>query len=110
MTLQLGDTVPDFTQESQLGPINLYDFAGVSWVVLFSHPADYTPVCATELGAVAKLPDEFAKRNTKDIFGLNLNNYSSGRGRTSTRTYGISTKTPAFDDIFWIVRSERTGG
>ncbi|MFZ9619772.1 MAG: redoxin domain-containing protein, partial [Prochlorococcaceae cyanobacterium] len=44
MALQLGDTVPDFTQNSQLGPINLYDFAGDSWVVLFSHPADYTPV------------------------------------------------------------------
>ena len=67
MALQLGDTVPDFTQDSQLGPINLYDFAGDSWVVLFSHPADYTPVCTTELGEVARLRSEWDKRNVKTI-------------------------------------------
>ena len=67
MALQLGDTVPDFTQDSQLGPINLYDFAGDSWVVLFSHPADYTPVCTTELGEVARLRPEWEKRNVKTI-------------------------------------------
>ena len=67
MTLQLGDTVPDFTQDSQLGPINLYDFAGDSWVVLFSHPADYTPVCTTELGEVSRLRSEWEKRNVKTI-------------------------------------------
>ena len=67
MALQLGDTVPDFTQDSQLGPINLYDFAGDSWVVLFSHPADYTPVCTTELGEVARLRTEWEKRNVKTI-------------------------------------------
>jgi GTP-binding protein HflX len=67
MSLQLGDTVPDFTQNSQLGPINLYDFAGDSWVVLFSHPADYTPVCTTELGEVSRLRSEWEKRNVKTI-------------------------------------------
>ena len=67
MALQLGDTVPDFTQNSQLGPINLYDFAGDSWVVLFSHPADYTPVCTTELGEVSRLRSEWEKRNVKTI-------------------------------------------
>ena len=67
MALQLGDTVPDFTQNSQLGPINLYDFAGDSWVVLFSYPADYTQVCTTELGEVSRLRPECEKRNVKTI-------------------------------------------
>jgi GTP-binding protein HflX len=67
MALQLGDTVPDFTQNSQLGPIHFYDYAGDSWVVLFSHPADYTPVCTTELGEVSRLRAEWEKRNVKTI-------------------------------------------
>ncbi|MFZ0407393.1 MAG: peroxiredoxin [Cyanobium sp.] len=67
MTLQLGDVVPDFSQDSQLGPIHFYDFAADSWVVLFSHPADYTPVCTTELGEVARLRPEWDKRNVKTI-------------------------------------------
>jgi alkyl hydroperoxide reductase subunit AhpC len=71
MALRLGDTVPNFTQASSEGEINFYDWAGDSWVVLFSHPADFTPVCTTELGAVAKLKPEFEKRNTK-ILGLSI--------------------------------------
>lgn len=67
MTLRLGDTAPDFVQESTEGTINFYDWAGDSWVVLFSHPADYTPVCTTELGRTAALSGEFAKRNVKPI-------------------------------------------
>ncbi len=67
MTLRLGDTVPNFTQQSSEGEINFYDWAGDSWVVLFSHPADYTPVCTTELGEVARLKPEFDKRNVKTI-------------------------------------------
>ena len=63
MSLQLGDTVPDFTQNSQLGPINFYDYAGDSWVVLFSHPADSTGVCSSELGEVSRLRSEWEKRN-----------------------------------------------
>ena len=67
MPLQLGDTAPDFTQESTAGPIHFHDWLGSSWGVLFSHPADFTPVCTTELGMTAKLKSEFDKRNVKVI-------------------------------------------
>jgi alkyl hydroperoxide reductase subunit AhpC len=65
MSLRLGDVAPDFTQESSEGPIHFHEWLGNSWGVLFSHPADFTPVCTTELGATAKLKDEFAKRGVK---------------------------------------------
>lgn len=65
MSLQLGDTAPDFTAETTEGKINFYDYLGDSWGILFSHPADYTPVCTTELGRTAALKNEFEKRNTK---------------------------------------------
>ena len=67
MALQLGDVAPDFTQESTQGPIKFHDWLGESWGVLFSHPKDFTPVCTTELGAVARLKPEFDKRGTKVI-------------------------------------------
>jgi alkyl hydroperoxide reductase subunit AhpC len=67
MAIQLGDTAPDFTVDSTEGKISFHEWLGDSWGVLFSHPKDFTPVCTTELGAVAKLADEFAKRNTKVI-------------------------------------------
>lgn len=67
MTLRLGDVAPDFTQLSTEGEIRFHDWAGDHWVVLFSHPADFTPVCTTELGRTAKLADEFAQRNVKPI-------------------------------------------
>ena len=79
MTLQLGDTVPDFTQESSEGPIEFYTWAGDSWVVLFSHPADYTPVCTTELGEVARLKPEFDKRNVK-VLALSVDPPDSHKG------------------------------
>lgn len=67
MSLRLGDIAPDFTQDSTDGPISLHQWAGSNWVLLFSHPADFTPVCTTELGFTAKLKDEFAKRNVKAL-------------------------------------------
>src|SRR3990172_8583284 len=65
MAIRLGDMAPDFTQNSTEGPIHFYEWAGDKWVVLFSHPADFTPVCTTELGVVAKIKSEFDKRNAK---------------------------------------------
>jgi alkyl hydroperoxide reductase subunit AhpC len=64
-TLRLGDIAPDFTAETSEGTIHFHEWLGNSWGVLFSHPADFTPVCTTELGAAAKYKDEFAKRNVK---------------------------------------------
>ncbi|WP_271440001.1 peroxiredoxin [Pontixanthobacter luteolus] len=67
MSLHIGDIAPDFTVDTQVGPISLHDWAGDSWVFFFSHPADFTPVCTTEMGRTAQLADEFAKRNTKPL-------------------------------------------
>ena len=79
MSLQLGDTVPNFTQASSTGEIDFYEWAGNSWVVLFSHPADFTPVCTTELGAVAKLKSEFDRRNVK-VLALSVDDVESHKG------------------------------
>ena len=65
MSLRLGDTAPNFTAKTSLGEIDFYQYLGDSWGILFSHPADYTPVCTTELGRTAALQGEFAKRNVK---------------------------------------------
>ena len=64
-TIRLGDKAPDFTADSSMGTINLYDYLGDSWGILFSHPADFTPVCTTELGTAAKFKEEFDQRNVK---------------------------------------------
>ena len=79
MSLRLGDTAPDFTQESSEGTLNFYEFLGDSWGILFSHPADYTPVCTTELGYTAKLKQEFEKRGVKAI-ALSVDDVESHKG------------------------------
>ena len=67
MSLHIGDIAPDFTVDTQNGEISLHEWAGDSWVFFFSHPADFTPVCTTEMGRTAQLAGEFAKRNTKPL-------------------------------------------
>lgn len=79
MSLRLGDTAPNFTAETTQGTINLYEFLGDGWGVLFSHPGDYTPVCTTELGRMAQLQDEFTKRNTK-ILAVSVDSLEDHQG------------------------------
>lgn len=79
MSIKLGDTAPDFNAESSLGTINFYDYLGDSWGILFSHPADYTPVCTTELGKTAHLKPEFDKRNTK-VLALSVDGIDNHKG------------------------------
>ncbi|PZX56868.1 alkyl hydroperoxide reductase subunit AhpC [Algoriphagus ratkowskyi] len=79
MGLRLGDMAPNFTAETTEGKIDFYEYLGDGWGVLFSHPADYTPVCTTELGAVAKLQAEFAKRNTK-VLALSVDDLENHKG------------------------------
>jgi thioredoxin-dependent peroxiredoxin len=76
MSLKLGDVVPNFTQASTEGPLDLYEWAGRRWVVLFSHPKDFTPVCTTELGAVAALELAFAQRGVA-VVGLSVDSLDS---------------------------------
>lgn len=79
--IHLGDTAPDFEQDSSIGTIRFHEWAGDSWVVLFSHPADFTPVCTTELGLTGKLQGEFEKRNVKAI-ALSVDDADSHRAWT----------------------------
>ncbi|MGN6646204.1 MAG: peroxiredoxin [Cytophaga sp.] len=79
MSLRLGDIAPDFTAETTEGPISFHQWLGDKWGVLFSHPADYTPVCTTELGATAKLKEEFEKRNVK-VAALSVDGLESHKG------------------------------
>ena len=79
MTLRLGDEAPDFKAETTEGEVDLYDYLGDSWGVLFSHPADFTPVCTTELGEFAKHKGDFDQRNTK-LIGVSVDPIESHRG------------------------------
>jgi len=99
MSIQLGDTAPDFTQESTQGPLHFHAWAGESWVVLFSHPKDFTPVCTTELGALAKLKPEFDKRNVK-IVGLSVDalTHHADWSRDIEETQGAALNFPLIAD------------
>ena len=79
MSLRINDIVPNFTAETDHGTITFHDWIGDSWAILFSHPKDYTPVCTTEFGAVAKLADEWAKRNTT-VIGLSVDSVQEHAG------------------------------
>jgi alkyl hydroperoxide reductase subunit AhpC len=79
MSLRIGDVAPNFQAETSIGKIDFYDFLGDSWGVLFSHPADYTPVCTTELGRTAALKNEFEKRNVK-VLALSVDSAESHKG------------------------------
>ena len=99
MTLRLGDKAPDFTQESTQGPIHFSEWKGDSWAILFSHPADFTPVCTTELGMVARLKPEFDKRNVKAI-GLSVDPVDSHDrwARDIEETQGAALNFPLIAD------------
>ena len=99
MALRLGDEAPDFTAETTEGTINLYDYLGDGWGVLFSHPKDFTPVCTTELGRVAALKPEFDKRNVK-VVGLSvdpLDSHNSWKGDIE-ETQGTALNFPLVAD------------
>jgi alkyl hydroperoxide reductase subunit AhpC len=97
--IRLGDDAPDFTAETTEGKINFYDYLGDGWGVLFSHPKDYTPVCTTELGAVAKLKDEFAKRNAK-VIAVSVDPLDSHKGWVNdiNETQGTTVNFPIIAD------------
>ena len=99
MAIQLGDTAPDFVQESTEGTIKFHDWIGDKWAVLFSHPKDFTPVCTTELGAVAKLKPEFDKRNVK-VIGLSVDPVTDHRkwAQDIQDTQGVALNFPLLGD------------
>jgi alkyl hydroperoxide reductase subunit AhpC len=99
MALRLGDEAPDFTAQTNEGTINLYDYLGDGWGILFSHPKDFTPVCTTELGAFAARKAEFDKRNTK-LLGLSVDSVDSHKGWTGDieETQGTKLNFPLIAD------------
>ena len=99
MTLQIGDTAPDFQAETTEGRIGFHDWLGDSWAVLFSHPKDYTPVCTTELGYMAKIKPEFDKRGVK-IIGLSVDpvDRHAGWAKDIEETQGTAPNYPIIGD------------
>lgn len=99
MSIRLGDTAPDFTAETTQGTINFHEWKGDSWAVLFSHPKDFTPVCTTELGTVAKLKDEWDKRGVK-VIGLSVDPVDSHLGweKDIEETQGAAVNFPMIAD------------
>ena len=100
MSLQLGDTAPDFEAESTEGRIKFHDWIGDSWAVLFSHPKDFTPVCTTELGYMAKIKPEFDKRGVK-IIGLSVDpvDKHAGWANDIKETQGFAPNYPMIGDV-----------
>lgn len=99
MSLRIGATAPDFTAETTEGTINFHEWIGDSWCILFSHPRDFTPVCTTELGYMAKLKPEFDKRNTK-IIGLSVDDVSNHKSwsKDIEETQGAAPNYPLIGD------------
>jgi alkyl hydroperoxide reductase subunit AhpC len=99
MALRLGDKAPDFTQDSTEGPIHFNEWRGNKWAILFSHPADFTPVCTTELGMVAKLKPEFERRGVK-VIGLSVDPLESHRAWSAdiAETQGAALNFPLLAD------------
>src|SRR5882762_6114678 len=99
MALRLGDTAPDFTQDSTEGSIRFHEWIGQNWAVLFSHPKDFTPVCTTELGEVARLKPEFDRRGVK-VIGLSVDPLGSHRewSRDIAETQGQAPNFPLIAD------------
>jgi alkyl hydroperoxide reductase subunit AhpC len=97
--LQIGQVAPDFTAETTQGPIRFHDWIGGSWAVLFSHPKDFTPVCTTELGAVARLKAEFEKRGAK-VIGLSVDPVSAHEkwSKDIEETQGVAPNFPMIGD------------
>lgn len=100
MSVHLGDTAPDFVQDSTLGPIRFHEWAADKWVVLFSHPKDFTPVCTTELGRVAKLKPEFDRRNVK-VIGLSVDGMMEHMAwmQDIEETQGVALNFPLVADV-----------
>lgn len=94
MALRLGDIAPDFDADTTIGPLRFYDWKGDAWAVLLSHPRDFTPVCTTELGAVARLAPEFARRGVK-LIGLSVDSVADHR-RWTEDIAETQQATPAF--------------
>jgi alkyl hydroperoxide reductase subunit AhpC len=99
MSLRLGDLAPDFVANSTEGPIHLHDFIGDSWCVFFAHPKDYTPVCTTELGYMARMQHEFKSRNTK-LLGISIDTVENHKGWKAdiAEIMGVDVKFPMIGD------------
>lgn len=99
MSLRINDTAPDFKADTTQGPIQFHNWIGDSWAILFSHPKDFTPVCTTELGYMAKLEPEFRKRNCK-IIGLSVDPVDSHKkwGKDIEETQGYAVNYPMIGD------------
>ena len=104
MALQLGDTAPDFQAQTTEGPISFHDWIGDSWAILFSHPKDFTPVCTTELGYMAKIAPEFEKRGVK-VIGLSVDPMENHEGwlKDIEETQGHAPNYPIIADADFTV-------